>query len=86
MMLHAALHWPEVADTALWPMALSYAVHLWNITPREESGCSPLEIFTGTKQIELNLQSAHIWGCPVYVLDLVLQDGKKLLKWKPHSR
>ena len=23
MMLHAALNWPEVADTTLWPMALS---------------------------------------------------------------
>jgi hypothetical protein len=27
----------------------------------------------------------HVWGCPVYVLDPKLQDGKKLPKWNPHS-
>jgi len=37
-----------------------------------------MEIFTGTKQVDSNLQSAQVWGCPVYVLDPVLQDGKKL--------
>jgi hypothetical protein len=27
-----------------------------------------------------------VWGCPVYVLDPKLQDGKKLLKWNPCPR
>ena len=26
------------------------------------------------------------WGCPAYVLDPTLQDGKKLPRWKPRSR
>ena len=87
MMLHAALHWPEVADTQLWPMALSYSVHLWNITPRLDSGFSPLEVFTGNKQeFDLDVRTLHVWGCPAYVLDPVLQDGKKLPKWKPRAR
>ncbi|MGH7955352.1 MAG: hypothetical protein ACREOZ_05270, partial [Gloeomargaritales cyanobacterium] len=32
------------------------------------------------------LQGTHVWGCPTYVLDPTLQDGKKLPKWKPRSR
>lgn len=27
-----------------------------------------------------------MWGCPAYVLDPKLQDGKKLPKWKPRAR
>ena len=28
MMHHSALHWPNVSDTALWPLAVLHAVHL----------------------------------------------------------
>eukprot|EP00956_Cyclotella_meneghiniana_P015936 scaffold24808_cov102-Cyclotella_meneghiniana.AAC.1 len=28
----------------------------------------------------------HVWGCPVYVLDPKLQDGKKLPKWNRRAR
>ena len=27
-----------------------------------------------------------MWGCPVYVLEPALQDGKKIPRWKPRSR
>jgi hypothetical protein len=27
MMLHSAIHWPQVADSTLWPMAVSHAVY-----------------------------------------------------------
>jgi transposase InsO family protein len=30
MMLHAAIHWPDVADSTLWPMAVAHAVYLYN--------------------------------------------------------
>jgi len=33
MMIHAALHWPEVEDAALWPLAVQHALHLYNHTP-----------------------------------------------------
>jgi hypothetical protein len=33
-----------------------------------------------------HLQRAHVWGCPVYVLDPTLQDGKKLPKWHARAR
>ncbi|MGH7974205.1 MAG: hypothetical protein ACREBR_01670, partial [bacterium] len=87
LMLHAALRWPETSDVTLWPMALSYAAHLWNITPRENGGgLSPLEVFSSSKIDHPILQGTHVWGCPTYVLDPTLQDGKKLPKWKPRSR
>ena len=40
----------------------------------------------GTKQTALKLLMIHVWGYLAYVLDPVLQDGKKLPKWKPHSQ
>ena len=86
MMLHAALRWPAMTDASLWPMALSHSVHLWNITPKEESGLAPLEIFASSKFQFPIVQGQHVWGCPVYVLDPRLQDGKKIPKWQPRSR
>ena len=32
------------------------------------------------------LYRAHVWGCPVFVLDAKLQDGKKLPKWNRRAR
>jgi uncharacterized protein (UPF0264 family) len=32
------------------------------------------------------INQARVWGCPVYVLDPKIQDGKKLPKWKARSR
>jgi hypothetical protein len=85
MMLHAALHWPAMMDASLWPMALSHSAHLWNITLREESGLAPLEIFASAKFQFPIVQAQHVWGCPVYILDPHLQDGKKIPKWQPRS-
>ena len=31
------------------------------------------------------MKSAHIWGCPAYVLQATLQDKKKLPRWSPRS-
>ena len=33
MMLHAAIHWPEMAGPSLWPMAVQHAVFLHNHVP-----------------------------------------------------
>jgi hypothetical protein len=87
MMLHQAIMWPDRADLKLWPFAMEHAAFLWNSLPREDGGLSPIEIFT--KQVvhdHSGLTNAHVWGCPVYVLDPKLQDGKKLPKWDPRAR
>ncbi len=31
------------------------------------------------------LLQTHVFGCPVYVLDASLQDGKKIPKWNPRA-
>jgi hypothetical protein len=38
MMLHAAIHWPDVADSTLWPMAVAHAVYLYNHMPALDTG------------------------------------------------
>ena len=88
MMLHAVLHWPEHAHAlSLWPFALQHALWLWNHFPKRLTHIAPLEVFTGTTFPTLHhLHRSHVWGCPVYVLDPALQDGKKLPKWAPRAR
>jgi hypothetical protein len=71
-------------------MALCYGVryYLWNVMPVMGSCTSPLELFSSSEfpPKYMHLQRAHVWGCPVYVLDPQLQDGKKLPKWHPRLR
>jgi Reverse transcriptase (RNA-dependent DNA polymerase) len=87
MMIHAALHWPEEEDQSLWPLAVSYAAHLYNHTPNFTSGIAPIEIFTKTKSDHKVIKQAHPWGCPAYVLEPSLtQAGSKIPKWQPKSR
>ena len=40
-----------------------------------------LEMLTKTKADHKDLVHSHVWGCPVYVLEAKLQNGKKLPKW-----
>jgi hypothetical protein len=87
MMLHCALHWPSSFDANLWPLALSYSCWLHNHTPsRRGDGQSPMELFCGVKMSCQHLCRARVWGCPVYVLDPRLQDGKKIPKWHAKAR
>jgi transposase InsO family protein len=48
MMLHSAIHWPDMADPCLWPMAVQQAVFLYNHTPSTETGLSPHDLFSKT--------------------------------------
>ena len=79
LLLHAAIHWPDMADLKLWPFALQHAVYLWNILPDQRTKLSPLELISGSRVPNYtHLQRLHVWGCPTFVLDPRLQDGKKL--------
>lgn len=87
LMLKDLIDWPETADLALWPFALSYAIYLWNHMPKDNNSLAPIELFSRVKLPEYtSLQRAHVWGCPTYVLDARLQDSKKIPKWEPRSR
>ncbi len=86
MMMHQLLHWPEVFDTKLWPFALEQAANLWNHLPKQRGGMTPMELFTGSKSPRNDtVLRARVWGCPVWVLDPKLQNGKKLPKWTRKS-
>jgi hypothetical protein len=86
MLLHAILHWPDEVALDLWPFALDHAIYLWNHLPNDHTGIAPVEIFTGQVFDDFDfLKSIQVFGCPCYVLDPKLQDGKKLPKWAPHS-
>ena len=87
MMIHANLHWPEVKDDALWPMALAHATYVYNNTPNDKTGISPIEVFSRTVSDGQALRNMHTWGCPTYVLEPKLTEaGGKIPKWKPRSR
>ncbi len=52
-----------------------------------ENGLSPNEIWSSAKGVSgVILSLIHVFGCPVYMLDATLQDGKKIPKWSPHAR
>ena len=79
MLLHSILHWPESANLELWHFAMAHAVYLWNLLPRKDIKKSPYKVFTmSVMPCKMYLQRQHVWGCPTYVLDQKLQDGKKL--------
>ena len=87
MMMHQLIHWPDEFGANLWPFAMTHACYIWNHTPRSRTGLSPYELFTGVKDPHyLGIKRSRVWGCPVYVLDPTLQDGKKIPKWKKRSR
>ena len=86
MMIHAVIHNPTEMQTDLWPFAMKYAVWLWNRMPKQSSGLSPDEIFYNAKSDHEELRQAKVWGCPAYVLDPTLQDGKSLPRWNPRSK
>ena len=82
LLLHASMHWRDGIDSKLWPMAVTYAAYLHNHLPNSQ-GIAPIDIFTGVQSPRHHLKHFHTWGCPVYVLDPKLQQGKKLPRWEP---
>lgn len=85
-MVHATLHWPDHSFISLWPLVMNYAIWIYNQIPPSGAGWSPEELWSRTKTPHSGLPCAHVFGCPVYVLDPKLQDGKKIPKWKSGAR
>ena len=85
MMLHSGIHWPQVADASLWPMAVTHAVFLHNHMPNLKTGLSPSDIFTKTRWKHKRFNDLHVWGSPVYVLEKAIADDNKLPRWSARS-
>ena len=85
-MLHSALHWPSRASVCLWPMAIDYAIWVFNRLPRIDTGVCLDELWFQSRHSHEDFWRAHVFGCPVYVLEPKLQNGKKIPKWDPRAR
>ena len=85
-MLHATMRWPGRKFLDLWPLAIEYAVWIHNRLPPSGAGWSPEELWSRQKATQSHLPRAHVFGCPVYVLDAKLQDNKKIPKWDSRAR
>ena len=73
-------------DLALWSFAVKHAAWIYNRCPNKSTGLTPLELLTKMKANHKDLLRTHIWGCPMFVLDPKLQDGRKIPKWNRCSR
>jgi hypothetical protein len=73
-MLNLANSWLQSADSKYWPQTIDYATWVVNKLPDMESRVSPDELWSGVCRNGSVLQCAHIFGCPVYVLNAALQD------------
>ncbi len=55
--------------------------------PEKSGGMLTIEMIFGVQDDEYNeLKRAHVWGCPAYVLETALLDGRKIPKWNPRSQ
>ena len=79
MLIHAAICWPAQADSALWPMAIDYALDHHNHMPCPSTGMlSPLALLQHTNTAHTHFKDMHVWGCPAFVLE-------PFPKWKNQS-
>ena len=90
MLMHAALICTEdTLSTDLWPLAMYYAVWVYDQIPDMQSGLSAIEIWSWSRfeTVSETLRNCHVWGCPTYFLEPKLQKpGVKISKWDPRSR
>jgi hypothetical protein len=87
MLIHATKRWPQATTANLWPYALRMANLVFNDTPnlQDPEKRTPQQVFSATTT-NINAKDWKPFGCPVYVLNNVLQKGQSQHKWKQRSR
>ena len=85
LLLHAQRRWPDAINTHLWPYAIRCANETRNTCPTKTSDLSPLNQFCQSDK-RPSYRHQHHFGCPVYVLNKGIQDGKKARKWTDRTR
>ena len=81
MLFHVSFDSSNQADLVICTFSVSHTAYLWNHIPRGDTSLSPIELFSEKcLPLQSHLKYLHLWGCPVFVSDLKLQDGPKLLK------
>jgi len=83
-MAHASLHWTDHGsdDLSLWSFAVKHSVWIYNCVPNAWSGLTPLELVTKERS-DVDILRCHVWRCPVYVLEVKLQNDPK---WNRRAR
>ena len=81
MVIHADLSWPDAHVKYFWTLALNYSEYLYKIIPKQDSGLSPDEIWSGVTSNHEKIRVSKTWGCTAYVLDPKLQNGQTIPKW-----
>ena len=84
-LIHAQEIWPGVVSNNLWPYAIRYSNLVKNATTDTRVMESPIEMFSQTP-VWPKIKHFHPFGCPVYVLDGLLQSNKSIPKWNHRSR
>jgi hypothetical protein len=88
MMLHARHHWPDANNINLWPYALRTAGNIFNDAPQlkgDNKDCTPYKISTWTR-VETEVRHHHTFGCPVFVTETAIQQGKSLGAWLSRAK
>ena len=86
-LIHANRRWPNATTANLWPYALRMACLAYNSTPslQDAKRRTPEQVFAKS-EVSINKKHWKPFGCPVYVLDNDLQQGKSHPKWSSRSR
>ena len=67
MLLHAALHWTEIADLQLWPYALQNAAYLWNVLPHPQTKLSPWNMYLNLILRIIAIFSVSMYGVVLHL-------------------
>ena len=85
LLLHTRRYCPEAITTMLWPLALLAVAERHNLIKFDANIKIPLEKLSGVNS-DGGIKHFHTWGCPVYVLDSILQYGHgKIPMWDPRA-
>jgi len=88
MLIYADRRWRGGAVIYLWPYAMRMSNESVNNCPKMQDKFkrAPIDIMFNT-QVQMNIKHWHPFACPAYVLDIKLQDEKRIYnKWKSRSR
>jgi hypothetical protein len=85
MLLHATRRWPDAISANLWPYALRMANDIYNSTSSISTKQVPVNMFSDSN-IATKPKHWYPFGCPVYILDSQIQEGKRISKWATRAR
>ena len=84
-LLNMAHKWPKMITMNLWLYAMCMANEIMISTPTKLKDKSLQELFSRV-DVALKIKHFHTFGCPMYVLDNLLQGQHSIPKWNKRAR